>query len=84
MDEILEKVIKAASTSKEELKSYCRKSELVAARLLFAKIAQKEGFKAEDIAEKINRDRSTVVNMKSERYKPSKFYEIFKKAYYAL
>lgn len=62
------------------LRGTCRKSEFVAARLLFAHEAFNKGFSARQISNFLNRDRSTIVNMKS-KYKPSEHYDKLKKEY---
>lgn len=80
MEEILRKIEQATGVTQAEMRSECRKAELVAARLLFALEANNK-FPSRKIGKAINRNRTTIINMVKGRHKPSEFYFEYKEAY---
>ena len=79
MEKILNQIVKLSGFTLSDVRDTCRKSELVAVRLLFAQEALKKGYHPTDIGKLINRDRSTVIQMKD--YKPSVHYTRLKLLY---
>ena len=68
MEKILNQIVKLSGFTLSDIQSDCRKSELVAVRLLFAQEALKQGYHPKEVGKLINRDRSTIIQMKD--YKP--------------
>ena len=79
MERILNQIVKLSGYTLSDIKGTCRKSELVAVRLLFAQEALKQGYHPTDVGKLINRDRSTIIQMKD--YKPSVHYTRLKLLY---
>lgn len=79
MEKLLNKIVKLSGYTISEIKGTCRKSELVAVRLLFAQEALKKGYHPTEVGKLINRDRSTIIQMKD--YKPSRDYAELEKKY---
>ena len=79
MQTILNQILKLSGFTLSDIQSDCRKSELVSARLLFAQEALKKGYHPKEVGKLINRDRSTIIQMKD--YKPSVHYTRLKLLY---
>lgn len=79
MEKLLNQIIKLSGYALSEIKGTCRKSEFVAVRLLFAQEALKKGYHPTEVGKLINRDRSTIIQMKD--YKPSVHYDQLKAKY---
>ncbi len=61
LDEILERCARAADVPVDELKSHCRRSELVLARHLYSLMARREtNLTAREIGQHINRRHSSI------------------------
>lgn len=65
LDNILEKVANVSGFSPEDIKGRCRKHELVATRVLFCQLCEREGFKPEFYSEVINRDRTQAYHYRN-------------------
>ena len=77
---LLESVEKASGMSIEIIRSRCRKVEIVAARVLFAMMAVKLGYRHDEIGMYVNLSRPTVTYLVGKRYNPHKsYYEYLKK-----
>ena len=72
MKTILNRILTISGFTLSDLQSSCRKSEIVAARLLFAQEALKAGYHPKEIGKMINRHRTTIIETKN--YKPSEHY----------
>ena len=72
MKTILNRILTISGFTLSDLQSSCRKSEIVAARLLFAQEALKAGHHPKEIGKMINRHRTTIIETKN--YKPSEHY----------
>lgn len=79
LKDILEKVADVSGFSLEDIKSHCRKHELVATRVLFCQLCEREGFKPEFYSELINRDRTQAYHYRN--FARSDYYNKLKKKY---
>ena len=76
---LLEKVSEASEMPIEKIRSKSRKVDVIAARVLFAKEAQKMGRRHEDIGMYINLSRPTVTYLLGKNYQPHKYYLQYEK-----
>lgn len=77
---ILNKVIQVSGITLNQLKSNSRKSEFVAARVLFIRKAIELGYTQRIVAECLNRDRS-MIPFYIKRYKQTKLYNDYEERY---
>ena len=76
---LLEKVSEASEMSIEKIRSKSRKVDVIAARVLFAKEAQKMGRRHEDIGMYINLSRPDVTYLLGRNYQPHEYYLQYEK-----
>jgi hypothetical protein len=78
---LLEKVSEASEMPIEKIRSKSRKVDVIAARVLFAKEAQKMGRRHEDIGMYINLSRPTVTYLLGKNYQPHEYYLQYEKRF---
>ena len=76
---LLRKVAEASEMSIEKIRSKSRKVDVIAARVLFAKEAQKKNYTHEDIGMYINLSRPTVTYLLGQNYRPHKYFFNYEK-----
>lgn len=80
MEEIIQNIEEVTGVSQEQIRSTDTKAKIVAARLLFARLAMEAGYKDRQIADFLGRARSTIVSMRTS-YKGSYWYDDMKVRY---
>ena len=78
---LLEKVSEASGMPIEKIRSKSRKVDVIAARVLFAKEAQKMGRRHEDIGMYINLSRPDVTYLLGRNYQPHEYYLQYEKRF---
>ena len=78
---LLQKVSEASEMSIKKIRSKTRKVEVIAARVLFARKAQRLSFKHEDIGMYINLSRPTVTYLLGRNYQPHAYYLQYEKRF---
>ena len=76
---LLRKVAEASEMPVEKMRSKSRKVDVIAARVLFAKEAQKKNYTHEDIGMYINLSRPTVTYLLGQNYRPHKYFFNYEK-----
>ena len=79
LNKLLERVSEASEMPIEKIRSKSRKVDVIAARVLFAKEAQKKNYTHEDIGIYINLSRPTVTYLLGQNYRPHKYFFNYEK-----
>ena len=78
---LLEKVSEASDMPIEKIRSKSRTVDVIAARVLFAREAQKKKYRHEDIGMYVNLSRPTVTYLLGRNYQPHEYYLHYEKRF---